>query len=110
MKTFFGIIGNPIKHSLSPVLHKYWFKKYNIDADYSIIEVNDKGLSEVIEKIKQGYFAGINVTLPFKQKIINQTDKIINDAKLTGSVNTILLDDDKIVGEIPMCLDYRQHI
>ena len=32
MKKKFGIIGNPIKHSLSPVLHKYWFKKYNIDA------------------------------------------------------------------------------
>ena len=37
----FGIIGNPIKHSLSPVLHKYWFKKYNIDAEYSIIETSD---------------------------------------------------------------------
>ena len=69
MKKKFGIIGNPIKHSLSPVLHKYWFKKYNIDADYSIIEVNEKGLSEVIEKIKQGYFAGINVTLPLNRKL-----------------------------------------
>ena len=38
MKKKFGIIGNPIKHSLSPVLHEYWFKKYNIDAEYSIIE------------------------------------------------------------------------
>ena len=37
LKKKFGIIGNPIKHSLSPVLHEYWFKKYNIDADYSII-------------------------------------------------------------------------
>ena len=100
MKKKFGIIGNPIKHSLSPVLHKYWFKKYNIDADYSIIEVNDKGLSEVIEKIKQGYFAGINVTLPFKQKIINHIDKTVNDAELTGSVNTVFLNNDKItIGE-----------
>ena len=39
------------------------------------------------------------MTLPYKQKIINQTDKIVNDAELTGSVNTILLDDDKIIGE-----------
>ena len=37
--------------------------------------------------------------MPFKQKIINQTDKIINDAELTGSVNTILLDNNKIIGE-----------
>ena len=38
----FGIIGNPIKHSLSPVLHNYWFKKYKIDANYSIIDVKDE--------------------------------------------------------------------
>ena len=35
----FGIIGNPIQHSLSPILHNYWFKKYKIDADYSLIDV-----------------------------------------------------------------------
>ena len=42
MKKKFGIIGNPIKHSLSPVLHKYWFEKYDLDASYSIIEAKDK--------------------------------------------------------------------
>ena len=42
MKKLFGIIGNPIKHSLSPILHNYWFKKYNLDADYSIIDTKDK--------------------------------------------------------------------
>ena len=46
MKKSYGIIGNPIKHSLSPVLHNYWFKKYKIDANYSIIESNDKDLPE----------------------------------------------------------------
>ena len=99
MKKKFGIIGNPIKHSLSPVLHKYWFDKYGIDASYSIIEAKDKDLKDIIKKIRNHELTGINVTLPFKQKIINQTDKIVNDAELTGSVNTILLDKDKIVGE-----------
>ena len=100
MKKKFGIIGNPIKHSLSPVLHNYWFKKYSIDADYSIIEITDYKLQEIIEKIKQGSYSGFNVTLPFKQKIINHVDKIINDAEITGSVNTVLLDNDKtVIGE-----------
>ena len=71
MKKKFGIIGNPIKHSLSPVLHKYWFKKYDIDADYTTIEATDKELLEIIKKIRQEDYIGINVTLPFKQKIIN---------------------------------------
>ena len=67
--------------------------------DYSIIEAEDKDLKNIIKKIRDRRITGINVTLPFKQKIINQTDKIINDAELTGSVNTILLDNDKIIGE-----------
>ena len=99
MKKKFGIIGKPIKHSLSPVLHKYWFDKYGIDASYSIIETEDKDLKNIIKKIRDGELSGVNVTLPFKQKIVNQTDKIINDAELTGSVNTILLDNDKVIGE-----------
>ncbi len=100
MKKKFGIIGNPIKHSLSPVLHEYWFKKYSIDAEYSIIEASDKDLPKIMEKIKQGYYSGINVTLPFKQKVINHVDKVVNDAELTGSVNTVLLDSaNTLIGE-----------
>ena len=100
MKKKFGIIGNPIKHSLSPVLHEYWFRKYSIEADYLIVEISDKDLPQIIEKVKQGYYSGINVTLPFKQKIINYVDKAVNDAELTGSVNTLLLDtDNKVIGE-----------
>ena len=99
MKKKFGIIGNPIKHSLSPVLHKYWFEKYDLDASYSIIEAKNEDLKDIVKKIRNHELTGINVTLPFKQKIINQTDKIVNDAELTGSVNTVLLDNDKIVGE-----------
>ncbi len=100
MKKKFGIIGRPIKHSLSPVLHNYWFKKYSINADYEIIEADDEKLSEIVKQIKEGDYSGINVTLPFKQKIINHIDKIVNDAELTGSVNTVLLDNNKaVIGE-----------
>ena len=97
MKKHFGIIGNPIKHSLSPILHNYWFKKHSIDAEYSIIEASEKDLPEIIKRIEDGKYSGINVTLPFKQKIINYIDKIVNDAEQTGSVNTVLLDNNKTV-------------
>ena len=99
MKKKFGIIGKPIKHSLSPVLHQYWFDKYGINASYTIIEADDNDLKKIIDKIRNHELTGLNVTLPFKQKIINQMDKIINDAELTGSVNTILLDNEKVIGE-----------
>jgi len=100
MKKKFGIIGNPIKHSLSPVLHNYWFDKYSLDANYSIIEASEKDLIQIISKMKKGLLSGINVTLPFKQKIINHVDKIINDAEQTGAVKTILLNaNNSLIGE-----------
>ena len=60
----FGIIGNPIKHSLSPILHNYWFKKYNIDADYEIIELVEKELPEIINKVKKGDYTCLLYTSP----------------------------------------------
>ena len=96
-KKSFGIIGNPIVHSLSPVLHNYWFKKYNIEANYSLLNVTEENLKNVINKIKDKELSGINVTLPYKQKIIPFIDKLINDAQHTNSVNTIFLNNDNIV-------------
>ena len=96
----FGIIGNPIKHSLSPVLHNYWFHKYEIDANYSIINVKEKDLSDVITKIRNKEYSGINITLPYKQKIIPNIDLLVNDAQMTSSVNTIYMDkNNTIIGE-----------
>jgi shikimate dehydrogenase len=100
MKKNFGIIGNPVKHSLSPMLHNYWFKKYNINANYSIIETKDNDIESTIQRIKNKNLNGINVTIPYKQKIIGYLDKIINDAELTGSVNTLFLNNEgHLVGE-----------
>ena len=96
-KKSFGIIGNPITHSLSPILHNYWFKKYNIEANYSLLNVTEENLKNVINKIRDKELSGINVTLPYKQKIIPFIDKLINDAQHTNSVNTIFLNSDNIV-------------
>tara|TARA_Y100000591_G_scaffold332135_1_gene368368 strand:+ start:2472 stop:3293 length:822 start_codon:yes stop_codon:yes gene_type:complete len=93
MKKKFGIIGNPIKHSLSPTLHNYWFKKYEIDADYSIIDVEENGLPGVIDMVRNKDLFGINITLPFKQKIVPHLDILVNDAQITSSVNTVYLND-----------------
>ena len=96
-KKLFAIIGNPIAHSLSPVLHKYWLEKYNIDGDYSLLNEKEENLKNIIQSIRTGELSGINVTLPYKQKIIPFVDKLINDAKSTNSVNTIYLDDTNII-------------
>tara|TARA_B100000965_G_scaffold193131_1_gene161243 strand:+ start:1111 stop:1932 length:822 start_codon:yes stop_codon:yes gene_type:complete len=96
----FAIIGNPISHSLSPVLHNYWFNKYKIEANYISLGVNEKDIESITKKIRNKELSGINVTLPYKQKVIPFIDKLVNDAKSTNSVNTIFLDDtNTLVGE-----------
>ena len=96
----FAIIGKPLSHSLSPLMHSYWYKKYNIKAKYESIEIEQNNIKEVIEKIKKKEISGINITLPYKQAIIQYLDKIINDAKKTHSVNTVYLDNNgALVGE-----------
>ena len=99
-KKIFAIIGNPISHSLSPTLHNYWFKKYNINSSYELLEIQESELGNIVNRVRNKELAGVNVTLPFKQKIIPFVDKLINDAKSTNSVNTILLNDEGVlVGE-----------
>ena len=99
-KKKFAIIGNPIEHSLSPTLHNYWYEKYNIDASYSMLNINEKEIGNVIEKIRTKELSGINITLPYKQKVIPYIDQLVNDAKYTNSVNTIFLDNnDILIGE-----------
>jgi len=99
MEKKFGIIGKPISHSLSPVLHNLWFKKYNIFANYSLIEIEPQEIEGIIKKIRNGELQGINVTVPYKQAVIPFLDLIIDDAKETLSVNTISLNKKgKIVG------------
>tara|TARA_A100000164_G_C21820543_1_gene730115 strand:- start:145 stop:975 length:831 start_codon:yes stop_codon:yes gene_type:complete len=99
-KKKFLIIGNPLNHSLSPVLHEYWFRKYNIKAEYLLSEIKESEIGVVLDKIKNDEISGINITLPYKKKVIPFLHKIVNDAKLTGSVNTIFKDEENnLIGE-----------
>tara|TARA_Y100000816_G_scaffold171342_1_gene123036 strand:- start:2225 stop:3055 length:831 start_codon:yes stop_codon:yes gene_type:complete len=99
-KTKFGIIGNPVSHSLSPVMHNYWFKKYKINAEYELFDIAENEIQNVITKIKDKNIKGINVTLPYKQSVIPYLNKTVNDANETHSVNTLMLDEkDNLIGE-----------
>ena len=96
----YGVIGKPLSHSLSPRLHNFWFKKNNLKASYSLIEIEKNQISDIINKIRTKELHGINVTVPYKKAVLPYLDIIINDAKATSSVNTIYLDgNSKIVGE-----------
>jgi len=83
------VIGNPIKHSLSPKLHNYWIKKNNLDAAYDKKQLNESDIKGIIDEVKNGKIDGINVTVPFKKSVIPFLDKLTPLANETHSVNTI---------------------
>ena len=97
MKKYF-VIGNPIKHSLSPKLHNYWIKKNNISAVYEKKELQKEEIENFILEVRKKKIDGANVTVPFKKTVIPFLDKLTPEATTTQSVNTIYVDENKVVG------------
>ena len=92
------VIGNPIEHSLSPKLHNFWIKANNLDAIYEKKKFNENEIAELILEIKKKNIHGINVTVPFKKVVIPYLDLLTFEARSTQSVNTIYLENNKLVG------------
>ena len=97
MKKFL-VIGNPIDHSLSPKLHNYWIKKNKINAIYEKQKLENSDLEKLLFQIKEKKIYGINVTVPFKNSIIPFLDELTLEAKATKSVNTIYLENNRVIG------------
>ena len=97
MKKFF-VIGNPIGHSLSPILHNYWIKINGIDAIYEKQKLNENELKKFISLVREKKINGINVTVPFKRSVIPYLDELSFEAQNTQSVNTIYSRDNKVIG------------
>ena len=98
MKKKYLVIGNPIEHSLSPELHNYWIKSNNLDAIYEKKKLEVSELENLVSNIKEMKLNGANVTVPFKKKIIPYLDQLSIEAKKTQSVNTIYLEENKVIG------------
>ena len=96
MKKFL-VIGNPIEHSLSPILHNYWIKINEIDAIYEKQKLNENELEKFILQVREKKIDGINVTVPFKKSVIPYLDELSLEAKNTQSVNTIYSKDNKLI-------------
>jgi len=92
------VIGNPIKHSLSPKLHNYWFEKNKINANYDRRKIDRSEIQEIINEIKNNKLDGINVTVPFKSDVIPFLDVLSEESQITQSVNTIYKYDKKLIG------------
>jgi shikimate dehydrogenase len=109
MKKFL-VIGNPINHSLSPKLHNYWIKQNLINAIYEKQKLEEKNLENLISQVREKKIDGINVTVPFKKAIIPFMDKLSVEAQKTQSINTIYLDNSKVIGHNTDTVGFKMSI
>ena len=93
------VVGNPIEHSKSPLIHNYWMKKNNINAHYDKKLLKENEIESLIQDLRKDKIYGVNVTVPFKKFIIPFLDKLSDEATTTQSVNTIYKTENKIIGD-----------
>ncbi len=93
-----GVIGNPVSHSMSPILHGFFYKKFKINAIYKKYCPTPENLADYISYFKENEFLGFNITVPYKQEIIKYLDYIHPDAEKIGAVNTVKIIDGKLYG------------
>ena len=93
------VIGKPIKHSLSPLIHNYWINKYELGLEYKKMEVERDLLPSLIENVRDKKITGLNITLPYKKDIISYIDEVSYSAKDIGAINTVFLRGNKVYGE-----------
>lgn len=94
----FGILGDPIKHSLSPVMQNAAFAAIGMDAVYVPFHVTPDALADAIRGLRAQAVRGVNVTIPHKETVCPFLDQIDADAELIGAVNTIVLRDGQLIG------------
>ncbi len=97
-KKVVGIFGDPVVHSLSPKMHNYAFQKLNLNFIYLAFEVKPFELRAALDDIRRLKLAGINVTIPHKEKIFPLMDDCTPEAKMIGAVNTVINIKGELVG------------
>jgi len=93
-----GIIGDPVEHSLSPVMHNVAFEELNLDFVYLAFRVRREELSDAIIGARSLDLLGLNVTMPHKNAVMRYLDEIDSTARSIGAVNTILNNEGRLLG------------
>jgi shikimate dehydrogenase len=94
-KATYGIVGDPVSHSLSPLMHNTAFKELEVDAEYKLFPLKEDQLDDFFRDLKKkdSPIFGLNVTVPYKEIVIEHIDSLSAFAKKAMSVNTIVIDE-----------------
>ena len=93
-----GIIGNPLGHSLSPLMHNHTLGKMGLNYLYLPMEVAPDQLAEAIAGLRALNFKGVNVTIPYKKAVIHYLDELSTEALACGAVNLIKNENGHLIG------------
>ncbi len=94
----FGLFGEKLSHSLSPEIHNMLYEALNINASYSLFQIQPHMLKDAVQGIRALNINGVNVTIPYKLKVIEYLDSISNEALRIGAVNTIFNNENHLIG------------
>ena len=94
-----AVIGFPVKHSWSPIIHNYWIKEHGILGEYKKIEVHPSDLKSLVISKKEQGFSGLNITIPHKEKATEICDKLSESARVLQAVNLITFKNNIIYGD-----------
>ena len=90
------VIGTNVDKSLSPLIFNHWFKKYKINAIYDFRTIKEKNFNkEINEILKEKNLCGLNVTIPFKEKILKKMDKLDKASTIIRAVNCVTIRNNK---------------
>jgi len=94
-----GVLGRPIAHSLSPLIHNAWIEAAGLDAVYVPLSPAPGGLKGLLEACRGGLVAGFNVTVPFKEEALAAADTVSERARRAGAANLVVFADGSIIAD-----------
>lgn len=93
-----GLIGWPVAHSRSPLLHNFWLSRHGIDAVYVAFPVAPGSVGTAVAGLAAAGLIGLNVTIPHKEEVVTLCDEISDFARRVGAVNTLVFKHGRILG------------
>jgi shikimate dehydrogenase len=105
-----GVIGFPVRHSLSPILHGFWLRELGLAGSYHAFEVPKAGLAGAIDGLRALGFRGANVTIPHKQAVRALVDCEDETAQAIGAINMLVVDGGRIAGSNSDAFGFAIHL
>ncbi|MCX5704777.1 MAG: shikimate dehydrogenase [Candidatus Omnitrophica bacterium] len=107
----FGLIGYPVKHSLSPLMHNAAFSRFKIKAKYKLFPLEERQLKDFLSGLKKKGICGLNVTIPYKEKVLDYIKSTSEGVRIIRAANTLVIDKaGKIRAHNTDCLGFARHV